>query len=136
MGELSIHDLFIALVGFHIVTGATGAISFWVPVIGRKGGEVHRRWGRVFTHVLLVTGSLAISLSLLTLYDPLGTHPHLVGQFDAAFIRGIFGWMMFYLGVLTINLTWYGWLCVEHKQNRAAMREWRNVGLQYILVVA
>ena len=136
MGGLTIHDLFIALVGFHIVTGATGAISFWVPVIGRKGGVVHRRWGRVFTHVLLVTGSLAMSLSLLTLYDPLGTHPHLVGQFDAPFIRGIFGWMMLYLGTLTINLTWYGWLCVAYKHNRVAMREWKNLLLQVILIIA
>ena len=135
MEDFSIHDLFRAFVGFHIATGATGALVFWVPVIGRKGGAVHRRWGRVFTHVLLATGSFAIILSCLTLYDPLGTHPHLVGSFDAAFIRGIFGWMMLYLGTLTINLTWYGWLCVEHKQSRAAMREWRNLTLQPILIL-
>lgn len=134
--DLTIHDVFRIFIGFHIATGATGALVFWVPVIGRKGGAVHRRWGQVFTHVLLVTGSLAMIMSLFTLYDPLGTHPHLADKFEAPFIRGIFGWMMLYLGILTINLTWYGWLCVVHKQNRAAMREWRNLALQPILILA
>ena len=134
--DLTIHDVFRIFIGFHIATGATGALVFWVPVIGRKGGAVHRRWGQVFTHVLLVTGSLAMIMSLFTLYDPLGTHPHLADKFEAPFIRGIFGWMMLYLGILTINLTWYGWHCVVHKQNRAAMREWRNLALQPILILA
>ena len=131
-----IHDLFRILIALHITTGATGAISFWIPVIGRKGGANHRLWGKIFTRVLLATGSFAICMSLLTLIDPLTTHPHLAGQFDAEFIRGIFGWMMLFLGVLTINLTWYGWLCVQHKHNRAAMREWRNVALQPLLILA
>jgi len=38
--------LFHALVAAHIVTGSIGAIAFWVPVIGRKGGANHARWGK------------------------------------------------------------------------------------------
>jgi hypothetical protein len=41
--------LFHALVAAHIVTGSIGAIAFWVPVIGQKGGANHARWGRIFT---------------------------------------------------------------------------------------
>jgi hypothetical protein len=131
-----IHDLFRVLIALHIATGATGALTFWIPVIGRKGGAIHRAWGKIFTRVLLATGSFATAMSLLTLIDPYTTHPHLVGQFDADFIRGIFGHMMLFLGILTINLTWYGWQCVTYKQNRAAMREWRNVLLQPLLLMA
>ena len=131
-----IHDLFRILIALHITTGAIGAISFWIPVLGRKGGASHRRWGKIFTRVLLATGIFAIGISLLTLIDPYTTHPQLVGQFDTDFIRGIFGWMMLFLGTLTINLTWYGWLCVRHKQDRSAMREWRNLALQPLLILA
>lgn len=131
-----IHDLFRILIALHITTGATGAISFWIPVIGRKGGANHRRWGKIFTRVLLATGSFAICMSLLTLIDPLTTHPHLAGQFDAEFIRGIFGWMMLYLGVLTLNLVWYGWHCAIHRNDRPALREWRNLSLQPLLLIA
>lgn len=133
---MDLHTAFRLLIAAHIVTGATGAITFWIPVIGRKGGAKHKAWGRVFTFALLATGTFACAMSVLTLIDPFTTHPHLVGLFDAAFIRGIFGHMMLHLGILTINLAWYGWQCVRHRQDRAAMREWRNLTLQPMLILA
>lgn len=130
------HTAFIILVGFHIATGALSAVTFWIPVLGEKGGALHRKAGKVFVVCMLATGSFASAMSVLTLVDPMGTHPHLVGQFDAAFVRAIFGWLMLHLGILTINLTWYGWLCAQHRRNRAAIREWKNVALQPILLIA
>ena len=68
---------------------------------------------------MLVTGGLAMCMASLTLIDPIGTHPHLEGRFDAAFLRGIFGWMMLTTALLTINLAWYGWLAVLNEARRA-----------------
>ena len=73
-------------------------------------------------------------MSLLKLYAPLETHPHLVGQFDASFVRGIFGWMMLTTGLLTVNLAWYGWLTIQNKSRQeltAPHSRWR---LQYALI--
>jgi hypothetical protein len=128
--------VFHTLVALHIVTGSIGAIAFWVPVIGRKGGVNHKRWGKVFTICMLATGSFAVCMSLLTLYDPMGTHPHLEGMFEAPFIRGIFGWLMLHMGILTINLAWYGWLCVQNRRDHAKNLTRFNVALQFILIVA
>ena len=128
--------VFHALVALHIITGSMGAIAFWVPVIGRKGGVNHKRWGKVFTICLLATGSFAVCMSLLTLYDPMGTHPHLVGMFEAPFIRGIFGWLMLHMGILTINLAWYGWLCVQNRRDHARNLTRFNVAMQFILILA
>ncbi len=128
--------VFQALIAAHILAGGVGAMAFWVPVIGRKGGVAHRRWGRVFVWSLLIAGSLAVTMSLITLLDPIGTHPHLADRFDAAFLRGIFGWMMLHVGVLTINLTWYGWQCVRNRGDVAANRTVLNLGLQYALLAA
>jgi hypothetical protein len=127
---------FHSLVAAHIVAGSVGAVSFWVPVIGRKGGRQHKRWGRIFTVALLITGSLAVAMSLFTLIDPVGVHPHLTDRFGAPFIRGIFGWMMLHVGILTINLTWYGWLCVKNRRAVVANRTVLNVALQYAVIVA
>lgn len=131
-----VYLLFEALIALHIVAGVTGAITVWVPIAGRKGGERHRRWGRVFTVAMLITGSLAVCMSLLTLAVPLETHPHLVGRFDADFIRGIFGWMMLQMGILTVNLAWYGWLVVKNGRRREKSREWRNLLLQPLVILA
>ncbi len=123
----------------HIATGSVGLVAFWVPVLGKKGGRAHRIGGRVFTFTMLVTGGFAILISATTLLAPVETHPHLAGHPDfpdTATIRGIFGWMMLYLAILTINLAWYGWLCITNKLNHAANREWKNMALQAVLTVA
>lgn len=129
-------DLFHTLVALHIVTGSIGAIAFWVPIVGKKGGAKHKSWGKVFNTCLLVTGLFALGMSVLTLLDPLGTHPHLVGMFDAEFIRGIFGWMMLHNAILTVNLVWYGWLCVWNRRNHAGNRTPLNMALQWLLLAA
>jgi hypothetical protein len=126
--------LFEILIAAHIATGATGAVAFWVPILGRKGGRAHAKWGRVFAFSLVATGCLAMAMSALTLVAPLETHPHLVGRFDAAFIRGIFGWMMLAAGLLTVNLAWYGWLAIRNKGRHAANRTRLNMFLQIALI--
>ena len=121
------------LVWTHIATGAVGLVAFWVPILGRKGGQAHRRWGKLFVASMLATGTVAIGISTCTVIDPVGTHPHIA---DAVLVRGIFGWMMLYLAILTINLAWYGWLCVQNRTRHAANREWRNLALQALVTVA
>lgn len=125
--------LFHGFVVLHIAFGSVGLLAFWIPVIGRKGGLNHRKWGRVFTATMLLTGTAALGISAATLIDPVGTHPHLP---DAEWVRGIFGWMMQGLAVLTINLAWYGWLCIRNQDDHAAHLAWHNVALQILLTLA
>jgi hypothetical protein len=136
---MSSHGLFELLVAVHIVTGATGLLVFWVPVVGRKGGRNHARFGKLFTMTMLVTGAVAVAIALTTLSDPLGTHPHLVEHpvfSDPAMISGIFGWMMLYLAILTVNLAWQGWLCINNKRDHLRNRAWHNLLSQGVLTVA
>ncbi|WP_197054367.1 hypothetical protein [Sphingomonas sp. 37zxx] len=128
--------LFRCLIAVHIIAGAIAAVAFWIPVIGRKGGVNHRKWGRLFNRTVLFTGCMAVIMSLFTLANPMGVHPHLAGRFDSGFVRGIFGWMMLHNGILTINLAWYGWLCVINRRNVSANRTWLNVGLQFAVIIA
>ncbi|MEM1317669.1 MAG: hypothetical protein AAGF29_05330 [Pseudomonadota bacterium] len=125
-------DLFHLLVAMHICTGAVGLVAFWVPIFAQKGGTRHVKVGRVFTLCMLLTGFVAIGISTTTLIWPLETHPKLD---DIALVRGIFGWMMLYLAVLTINLAWYGWNTAVYKRDHARNWEWRNLLLQVLVTV-
>lgn len=125
---------FHAFVVAHIATGSVGLFGFWVPVVARKGSLSHRRVGKAFWASMLSTGSIAICMALLTLRDPLGTHPHI--HEDPALIAGIFGWMMLYLAILTINLAWYGRLCVVNRRQHSANRGPFNLFLQLAVTVA
>ena len=132
-------QLFHALVAGHILTGAVGLVAFWVPITSRKGGARHRWWGRLFVRALLVTGVFAVGISIVTLHDPVATHPRLSEHpdlSDPTLIRAIFGWMMLYLAVLTINLAWYGQQCIDLRRRHAGHRAWYNFALQALLLLA
>ncbi|MBX2880849.1 MAG: hypothetical protein KTR32_12990 [Granulosicoccus sp.] len=111
----------------HIVTGTVGLITMWVPIVGRKGGSAHKRWGKIFAQALLYTGVIAIGISLVTLRYPLETHPF---SDDAPLVRGLFGWMMLYLATLTIMLSRYGMWCIANRRNHAQNKTPLNLALQ------
>ena len=43
---------------------------------------------------------------------------------------------MLHMGILTINLAWYGWLAVQNRREHARNLTWLNVALQFVLIVA
>ena len=121
------------LVLAHILTGTVGLLTMWIPIFARKGSKLHRQWGIVFSRALLLTGTLAIGISLCTLYAPLETHPF---WDDAAKIRGVFGWMMIYLAIMTVNLAQYGRRCVQNRNQHSENRTALNLGLQFATFVS
>lgn len=125
---------FHAVVLAHIATGSVGLVAFWVPVVAKKGGRSHRTWGKVFTLSMLVTGSIAVVIASMTIHDPVGTHPGL--DFPVPLISGVFGWMMLYLAILTVNLAWYGWECIQNRRRPERDRRWLNLLSQLVLLIA
>ena len=136
---MSAHDIFIAFIAIHITAGAPGLIGFWIPVGSKKGGNLHKLSGRWFAIAMLVAATTAICMSTMSLIWPMETHPHLLHHeefSDPVLVRGIFGWMMLYLAILTINLAWYGWRLAVNKMDHARNRTWIQWGLQAVLTVA
>jgi hypothetical protein len=125
--------LFEVFLWVHIAFGVTGAATFWVAMWARKGGDAHKLWGKVFAWSLIATGFCAIGMSLTTLTWPVETHPHIP---DVVLVRVIFGWMMFYLGVLTISLCWHGLRVIRNKTDHARNRDPLDVGLQFATILA
>jgi hypothetical protein len=129
---MTTYQWFQLLVVLHVATGAIGLVAFWVPVLGTKGSPLHKRWGRIFNRLMLATAATAILMAFLNLHDPAGTHPHIA---DPEFTRNIFGWMMLYLGVLTVNLTLYGWNALLNRRDHRANRSLGNLLLQLVLLL-
>ena len=111
--------LFHALVLLHVATGAVGLTAFWGPIVTRKGAANHRKWGRAACYGFLGAGALAIAMAFLSLYGPEYRHPEIT---DRTLFDGLFGWMMLYLGTLTIGFVDYGLGVVKHSRNRRALR--------------
>lgn len=120
--------LFEALVALHVATGVVGLTAFWGPIVTRKGSGRHRKWGKAASYGFLGAGALAIAMALLSLYGPEYRHPEIA---DRALFDGLFGWMMLYLGVLTIGFVDYGLAVIRHSRDRRALRR-----LRYQAVIA
>ena len=114
--------LFEALVVAHVATGAVGLTAFWGPIATKKGAANHRNWGRAACYGFLGAGALAIAMALLSLYGPEARHPEIE---DRTLFDGLFGWMMLYLGILTIGFVDYGLAVVKHSRDRRALRSAR-----------
>ena len=126
-------DAFHGFLAGHITTGAVGLVAFWVPVLSKKGGALHLRWGRIFNVAMIATGAFATGMALCTIADPLGTHPFMT---DGPLVAGIFGWMMLYLAFLTVNLAVYGWLCIRYRRRHEDHRQPLWIASQALLFVA
>ncbi len=126
-------SLFAVIVILHVIAGATGLIAFWVPVAVKKGGMAHRRWGRICLQALMIAGALAIVMALLSLYGPEQRLPMIR---DRALFNGLFGWMMLYLGMLTISFADYGQAVARYREARAPLRGMRHQGVFAVVMLA
>ena len=125
--------LFNLILIVHVIAGVVALTSCWGSVFTRKGGPAHRRWGKAFTTAIYTASFMALGMGALSLRWPLAMHPQLT---DETLYRGLFGWMMIYLALLTISMTRYGLKMVANKRDHAANRHWSMVGLQIAVLVA
>lgn len=125
--------LFEGLIVVHVVAGAVGLTAFWGPIVTRKGAANHRKWGRAACYGFLGAGALAIAMALLSLFGPEQRIPSIT---DRALFAGLFGWMMLYLGLLTIGFVDYGLAVVRHSRNRRALRRARHQAVIAAVVIS
>lgn len=117
----------------HVIAGTTGIIAFWGPIVTRKGARNHRKWGRACCYGFMGAGALAVAMALLSLF---GSEHRIPSFTDRALFDGLFGWMMLYLGLLTIGFADYGLSVVKHSRNRAALRRPRYQLVMAIVVLS
>ncbi|WP_295525030.1 hypothetical protein [Novosphingobium sp. Chol11] len=116
-------SLFESIVVLHVICGTVGLVSFWVPIAVVKGGASHRSWGQIAARAFMAAGVLAIAMALLSLFGPEQRLPMIK---DRVLFRGLFGWMMLYLGMLTLSFADYGLSVVRHRSRREALRRPRH----------
>jgi hypothetical protein len=124
--------LFHLFLAIHVGAGIVALTSFWGAIATRKGGPRHRYWGRVFSASIYVACFQALGMGVLSVIWPLAMHTQLA---DMALYRGLLGWMMIYLALLTLSMTRYGLQMTANKRRHDANRHWSMVALQLAVLV-
>jgi len=124
--------LFHLFLAIHVGAGIVALTSFWGAIATRKGGKRHLYWGRVFSASIYVAALQALGMGGLSVVWPLAMHE---GLREAPLYRGLLGWMMIYLALLTISMTRYGLQMVRNKRDHDANRHWSTVALQLAVLV-
>jgi hypothetical protein len=125
--------LFHLLVIGHVIAGATALLSFWAPVFAVKGSATHKRWGKVFAYSIYAAASMAVAMGILNLTLTSDRHAVLT---DRALYAGLFGWMMVYLGLLSLIFVHYGLAAVRNKRRHAANASRGNLGAMAIVALS
>lgn len=118
--------LFLFFVVLHVIAGTIGLVAFWIPVATKKGAANHRKGGKWALSGFIAAGALAVVMAIFSLIDT-SRHPEIE---DRLLYQGLFGWMMLYLGILTIGFADYGLAVIRHRTNLRALR-----GPRYQLVM-
>lgn len=110
-------QLFKIILYIHIAFGALSLIVFWIPVIVKKGGDIHNKAGKVYVFTIWVVVITATLLSLINLYN---------GLYIAAAFLG-------FLGVITGHPLWYGIVILKHKKKLPIGVQRMNLFLNWVL---
>lgn len=119
-----IHSL---LVSTHIFFGVLALILFWLPVVTKKGGPLHRRAGRHYATVMYIVSVSAFLSCLLVLADPIGIRRpgvEVSGDAAATLAQGfrLGSLFLLMLSVLVFVSVRHGLLALREKREAGILR--------------
>ena len=123
-----------SLLYFHIATGFLSVVLFWIPVVAKKGGELHRKAGRWYANAMYIVGFSALVLALMSMIDPLGfkfpDNDFSVEKAErvAAQARDI-GLFLLAISVLVLVGVRHGLLTIRAKGQHEIMRRADNIAI-------
>ncbi len=120
------------LIYLHVAFGFAGLAAFWIPIVTRKGGISHRRFGRIYVYcAYVVLGSAAVSVTyrLLKFFAE--------GNVVADNPTGV-SFLMFlgYLSVVTFITVRHGDAVLKFKQTPQSMNTPLNRTLAGVAIAA
>ncbi|WP_417441463.1 hypothetical protein [Idiomarina sp.] len=121
---LALHTFLLYL---HITFGAVAMGLFWVPVLTRKGGFNHRRFGKAYVWTMNTVALSAVVMSIMVLIAPAFFKADVISasrQPEAA-IEGIrhFWTLLLFLSVLTYVSVQNAMAVLKSKRNRENLRK-------------
>lgn len=132
----TIHSLLFVI---HIIFGSMALILFWVPIITKKGGLDHRKFGRHYANTMYIVAASGALMALMVISAPLVIKYQFVNENtnteELALKLRIFWSFLLYLSLLTFVNIRHGILVLRNKRQHINMRQWPHLVSLYLLLV-
>lgn len=111
----------------HIVAGSMALLLFWVPIVTKKGGLDHRKFGRYYANIMYAVAASGALMALMVIYAPLVIKHQMVSENtnteQLALELRVFWCFLLYLSLLTFVNIRHGILVLRHKRQHINMRQ-------------
>ncbi|HLR51437.1 MAG TPA: DUF2306 domain-containing protein [Candidatus Avamphibacillus sp.] len=108
----------------HIIGGFVALFIFWVPIVTRKGGKVHRGAGWVYVASMSAVSITALFMGIYRLTWDAGTEPGAIP----------FSWFLIFIAILSGATAWYGVRVLRYKKRKKPNRELSNLLFPILLL--
>lgn len=110
----------------HILIGTAALILFWVPIVSKKGGMDHRKFGKIYSMVMYAVAATGALMAVIVLYDPMLIHGHRLSDISRADVFAsrmrVFYSMLLFLSLLVYVGIRHGQLSLQAKTDHSVMR--------------
>jgi hypothetical protein len=124
----TIHSLLFVI---HIIFGSMALILFWVPIVTKKGGLDHRKFGRHYANTMYAVAASGALMALMVIFAPLVIKHQLVNENtdtqQLVLNLRIFWSFLLYLSLLTFVNVRHGILVLKNKKKHSNMRQWPHL---------
>ncbi|MGF2614995.1 DUF2306 domain-containing protein [Rossellomorea vietnamensis] len=117
-------DLFSIIRMLHIIGGFTALLTFWVPVVTRKGGRIHKISGWVYVWGMIIVAISALYMGLYRLFDP---------ESSSEVIS--FSIFLIYISILSGSTAYYGIRVLRFKGRKAVHKQVVDLGFPLLLLI-
>lgn len=105
-----------ANLAIHVGAGFLGLLAWWIPLLSRKGGRSHVRFGKAFVVTAFVVGGTALAAAVLRIGRGVATGT--VGDNPVALSFLVF---LAYIGLFVIDIAWYAVRVIRTRRDHAAL---------------
>ncbi len=108
----------------HILSGFLALLIFWIPIVTKKGGKVHRTVGWVYVWAMALVSISAFYMGAFRVF------------FDqsADFEQVSFSWFLIFISILSGATAWYGIRVLRFKQRKERHRNPLDLLASFLLV--
>jgi hypothetical protein len=124
----TIHSI---LLFIHIIVGSMALLLFWVPIVTKKGGLDHRKFGRHYANTMYAVAASGALMALMVIFAPLMIKHQFVNENtnteQLALKLRVFWSFLLYLSLLTFVNVRHGILVLKNKTQHTHMRQWPHL---------